>query len=409
MRAFPLIRDLVTDVSWNYEVNKTIAPFSRPPTCPRRTWRWQQEDIERVQEFRKCIECFLCQDVCHVLRNHETEQPFMGPRFLVRARRARDAPDRPGRPDARTSRTSGGIGFCNITKCCTEVCPEHIKITDNAIIPLKERVADEYYDPIQMAWRKLRGGEASRRAPVGCRAPAGAGAVRRREPDERPGAPDAWPPSAGAAVVSRPRRAVRRPDRRGGARQPGSRVGRGGADRPRRGRTRATRARRPTRRSPSSSASRRTTSPSTPASSGPSRWPRELGAREVELLLDSKLIVEQLAGRWRVKDAKLDPALGGGAPDAARLRPLVRRPTSRGPRTAPPTRSCNEAIDRVAAGGPASVVPRRRGPGRRGSPVGGWRARRLARCQRGGRMAARRVRPGRWHEESPSSAAQGSG
>ena len=53
----------------------------------------------------------------------------------------------------------GGIGLCNITKCCTEVCPEHIKITDNAIIPLKERVAYKYYDPIQIVWRKLRGGD----------------------------------------------------------------------------------------------------------------------------------------------------------------------------------------------------------------------------------------------------------
>jgi succinate dehydrogenase / fumarate reductase iron-sulfur subunit len=52
------------------------------------------------------------------------------------------------------------IGLCNITKCCTEVCPEHIKITDNAIIPLKERVADRYYDPFRMIWRRLRGGAA---------------------------------------------------------------------------------------------------------------------------------------------------------------------------------------------------------------------------------------------------------
>ena len=85
MRTFPLIRDLVTDVSWNYEVNKTIEPFTPPADKPQEDWRWQQQDIERVQEFRKCIECFLCQDVCHVLRNHETDKPFMGPRFLVRA------------------------------------------------------------------------------------------------------------------------------------------------------------------------------------------------------------------------------------------------------------------------------------------------------------------------------------
>jgi succinate dehydrogenase / fumarate reductase iron-sulfur subunit len=156
MRAFPHIRDLVTDVSWNYAVNRSLQPFSPPADVPQSEWRWQQADIDRLQEFRKCIECFLCQDVCHVLRNHETERPFMGPRFLVRTAGLEmhpiDQADR--RPYLKEV---GGIGYCNITKCCTEVCPEHIRITDNAIIPLKERVADRYYDPIQWAWRKLRG------------------------------------------------------------------------------------------------------------------------------------------------------------------------------------------------------------------------------------------------------------
>src|SRR3990172_469395 len=56
MRAFPHIRDLVTDVSWNYEVNRSIVPFQPPADVPQSEWRWQQADIERVQEFRKCIE-----------------------------------------------------------------------------------------------------------------------------------------------------------------------------------------------------------------------------------------------------------------------------------------------------------------------------------------------------------------
>ena len=156
MRAFPLIRDLVTDVSWNYEVNKTIQPFTPPEDVPQEDWRWQQDDVERVQEYRKCIECFLCQDICHVLRNHETDRPFMGPRFLVRAAGLEMHPiDQADRREY--LKDSGGIGYCNITKCCTEVCPEHIKITDNAIIPLKERVVTEYYDPVVWAWRKLRG------------------------------------------------------------------------------------------------------------------------------------------------------------------------------------------------------------------------------------------------------------
>jgi succinate dehydrogenase / fumarate reductase iron-sulfur subunit len=156
MRAFPLVRDLVTDVSWNYEVNRTIVPFSPPADLDPAAWRWQQRDVERAQEFRKCIECFLCQDVCHVLRNHELERPFMGPRYLVRVAGLEMHPiDAADRLD--DLKDAGGIGYCNITKCCTEVCPEHIKITDNAIIPLKERVADRHYDPLRWAWRRLRG------------------------------------------------------------------------------------------------------------------------------------------------------------------------------------------------------------------------------------------------------------
>jgi succinate dehydrogenase / fumarate reductase iron-sulfur subunit len=155
MRSFPLVRDLVTDVSWNYEVNKSIQAFTPPPDQPQSEWRWQQQDIERVQEYRKCIECFLCQDVCHVLRYHETEKPFMGPRYLVRTAGLEMHPiDQADRREY--LKDSGGIGYCNITKCCTEVCPEHIKITDNAIIPLKERVIDDRYDPIVWLGRKIR-------------------------------------------------------------------------------------------------------------------------------------------------------------------------------------------------------------------------------------------------------------
>ena len=148
MRAFPLLRDLVTDVSWNYEVKKKIAPFApRAPDAPDGTWRMQQADVDRVQEFRKCIECFLCQDVCHVLRDHQKHDTFIGPRFLVHVAALEmhplDTADRV--PDLRKEH---GVGFCNITKCCTKVCPEGITITDNAIIPLKERVADEFFDPL---------------------------------------------------------------------------------------------------------------------------------------------------------------------------------------------------------------------------------------------------------------------
>ena len=156
MKAFPPIKDLVTNVSWNYEVKKKIKKFKpRSPDAADGTWRMNQEDVDRVQEFRKCIECFLCQDVCHVLRDHHLHDQFIGPRFLVYAAALEmhplDTEDRTGQ-----LKKEFGIGLCNITKCCTKVCPENITITDNAIIPLKERVVDQFYDPVRRLLRMFR-------------------------------------------------------------------------------------------------------------------------------------------------------------------------------------------------------------------------------------------------------------
>jgi succinate dehydrogenase / fumarate reductase, iron-sulfur subunit len=153
MHTFPLIRDLVTDVSWNYEVKKTIRKFKpRPPDAPDGTWRMQQADVERVQEFRKCIECYLCQDVCHVLREHHKHDEFVGPRFLVQIAALEmhplDTEDR-----VADLKRKHNIGFCNITTCCRQVCPESITITENAIIPLKERVVDGFFDPLKKLFR----------------------------------------------------------------------------------------------------------------------------------------------------------------------------------------------------------------------------------------------------------------
>ncbi len=158
MQTFPIIKDLVTDVSWNYQVNKEIPPFtpSDKDMSSSEPWRMQQKDVERTMEFRKCIECFLCQDVCHVLRAHDAKAAFYGPRFMIRIAslemHPKDVLDR--RP---LLRGRAGAGYCNITKCCTEVCPEHIKITDNAIIPLKERMDDVYFDPIRWVANRLGG------------------------------------------------------------------------------------------------------------------------------------------------------------------------------------------------------------------------------------------------------------
>ena len=154
MKTFPVLKDLVCDVSWNFEVNKKIKPFKPGKPGEDGNHRMHQVDADRVQEFRKCIECFLCQNTCHVLRDHERKDGFAGPRFMIRLASLDMHPlDEEDRiPEVRKE---FGVGYCNITKCCTEVCPEHINITDNGIIPLKERVVDRYYDPVAWILRKL--------------------------------------------------------------------------------------------------------------------------------------------------------------------------------------------------------------------------------------------------------------
>ena len=156
LRAFPVIRDLVTDVSFNYEKAASIPPFAPQAREADGSHRMQQVDVERSQEFRKCIECFLCQDVCHVVRDHEDNKPaFSGPRFLMRLAELEmhplDTVDRKA-----FAVEQGGLGMCNITKCCSEVCPEGIHITDNALIPMKERVVDRRYVPTTWLGRTIR-------------------------------------------------------------------------------------------------------------------------------------------------------------------------------------------------------------------------------------------------------------
>ena len=158
LKTFPVMKDLVTDVSWNYAQNKRIPKFKPRPRDPDGNYRMYQEDVDRVQEFRKCIECYLCQDVCHVLRDRDgrEQNTFVGPRFMIRLASLEMHPlDTADRIPA--VKDEFGSGMCNITRCCTEVCPEHIGITDNGIIPLKERVVDRFYDPVTRLLRMISG------------------------------------------------------------------------------------------------------------------------------------------------------------------------------------------------------------------------------------------------------------
>ena len=195
MRTFPVIRDLVTDVTFNYEKAREVPAFTPAHSNEGGSFRMQQVDVERGQEFRKCIECFLCQNTCHVVRDHEENKPaFAGPRFFIRYAELDmhplDTLDR-----RKMAQEDEGLGYCNITKCCTEVCPEGIHITDNGIIPMKERVVDTKYDPVFIG---LRIGRRKDRRVVG---PAGGTGP---SPIKRPGGPPSYKPEpvVAASVAS---------------------------------------------------------------------------------------------------------------------------------------------------------------------------------------------------------------
>ena len=97
------------------------------------------------------------------MRDREGKDKFVGPRFMVRTATLEMHPlddiDR-----IPLVKNEFGSGMCNITRCCTEVCPEHINITDNGIIPLKERVVDRYYDPLVQIGRKLFGSKSKKQS-----------------------------------------------------------------------------------------------------------------------------------------------------------------------------------------------------------------------------------------------------
>ena len=156
MRRLPDHQDLVTDVSWNYEVKKRIPVQAPPARRPDGTWRMQQATSTacRSSASASSASCARTSATCCAT----TTSTSSSARASWSHRRARDAPAR--RPRTRLPQGPHGIGYCNITKCCTEVCPEHITITDNAIIPLKERVVDRYYDPLWGWWGRSaeRGG-----------------------------------------------------------------------------------------------------------------------------------------------------------------------------------------------------------------------------------------------------------
>src|ERR1700689_1130498 len=117
MKGFPQIKDRGTHVSGNSEVKKRLRKFQpRQPDAPDGRWRIAQEDVERVQEYRKLFECYSWKYVCHALRDHHMDDQFIGPRFLVYAAALEMHPLEVG-DRVEDLKEQFGVALCNITKC----------------------------------------------------------------------------------------------------------------------------------------------------------------------------------------------------------------------------------------------------------------------------------------------------
>lgn len=135
LKVFPAVKDLVVDLTPMRDGLKSMQPFK---SKQKPFFKMYDYDIEIAKEMKKCIECGICQDVCHVLREHKTD--YAGPRFMAKIS-SREMHPYGSNQNSATAEKSG-IGYCNVTKCCQTACPEKIMITDNAIIPLKEKIAE---------------------------------------------------------------------------------------------------------------------------------------------------------------------------------------------------------------------------------------------------------------------------
>lgn len=154
LKVFPVIKDLVADYSEVWQKAQKFKPHFEGEEPDNQFYEMHEEEVEQAQQMRKCISCMACYDVCHVLREQMKE--YAGPRNLVKVAsltyHPKDVLDRSALLDG-----EGYVELCNVTRCCSSVCPQDINITQDAIIPHKERgVAGDETDPVMRAGKHLR-------------------------------------------------------------------------------------------------------------------------------------------------------------------------------------------------------------------------------------------------------------
>lgn len=127
LRHFPVVRDLVVEISDFMEKLKAVQPYIvRDAEMPVAKGEYLQTpaQLDNYKQFSMCINCLLCYAACPV---YGLDQHFIGPAAIALAQRYNlDSRDEGQEARMDTLSQHEGIWGCTFVGECTEACPKHV-------------------------------------------------------------------------------------------------------------------------------------------------------------------------------------------------------------------------------------------------------------------------------------------
>ncbi len=127
LKGFPVIKDLVVDMSHFYHNLRSILPFfitHRPK--PVKEFRQSPEDYDLIDDATKCILCGCCTSSCPSYWKNDS---YLGPAALLKAWRfIGDTRDEAKSERIDAVNGNDGVWRCHTIFNCKEACPKDIDI-----------------------------------------------------------------------------------------------------------------------------------------------------------------------------------------------------------------------------------------------------------------------------------------
>ncbi len=140
LEKMPIIKDLVVDMAQVTFRIRRIRPYVARDKPPQRPEIIHSEEIEKLREIRKCIECSACLSNCPIVR--ET-WAYPGPMIIRQIARLeldpRDVEDRVAMA------INEAVYSCTTCKMCEDICPKSIPIPGLAVELLRAKAVEAGY------------------------------------------------------------------------------------------------------------------------------------------------------------------------------------------------------------------------------------------------------------------------